>query len=48
MIDANSSNIKLVEFDASKQFDKDHKRSDAYGTLYYMAPEVLMVDYDEK
>lgn len=48
LIDGKSDNIKLVEFNASKKFAPGSKLTDAYGTLYYMAPEVLMVDYDEK
>ena len=47
-IDGKTDNIKLVEFNASKKFEAGKKLSEAYGTLYYMAPEVLMVDYDEK
>jgi calcium-dependent protein kinase len=48
LIDGKHENIKLVEFNASKKFDPGTKISEPYGTLYYIAPEVLMVDYDEK
>ena len=47
-IEGKSGNIKLVEFNASKKFEPGTKLSDTFGTLHYMAPEVLMVDYDEK
>lgn len=30
------------------KFEAGKKLSETYGTLYYMAPEVLMIDYDEK
>lgn len=48
LIEGKSKNIKIVEFGASQKFDAEHKMSSAYGTLHFIAPEVLMIEYDEK
>lgn len=48
LIVGRTDNIKLVEFNASQKFEPGVKISEPYGSLLYIAPEVLMVDYDEK
>jgi calcium-dependent protein kinase len=40
--------IKLIDFGCSKFFTKDQKLSDIIGTCLYIAPEVVLNDYDEK
>lgn len=37
-----------MEFGASQKFEPGTKMRSAYGTLPYIAPEVLMVEYTEK
>jgi len=48
--DAESNNIRLIDFGLSKHFDLDEgcKLSDAVGTPYTAAPEVIRGEYDEK
>lgn len=48
LINTQNYDIKLIDFSSSQQFDPNVKIKSACGTLYYMAPEVLMIDYDEK
>lgn len=42
------SAIKVVDFGTSRLFDPDKKMSQKIGTPYYIAPEVLDNNYDEK
>ncbi len=50
MINRNSNNfeIKLIDFGTAKGFDKGEKLTKFIGTSYYIAPEVLAENYDEK
>lgn len=46
---ADSSNsIKVIDFGASQKFDPSKKMNQIYGTAYYIAPEILKSDYNEK
>ena len=40
--------IKLIDFGTSKAFIKDDKMNAPMGTCYYMAPEMLRRNYDER
>jgi calcium-dependent protein kinase len=40
--------IKLIDFSTAKHFDKNKKLTKFVGTSYYVAPEVLEENYDEK
>lgn len=40
--------IKLVDFGTAQEFASDQKMKGAYGTAYYMAPEVIENEYNEK
>ena len=40
--------VKLIDFDSATFFDVSHQVRGYYGTTYYMAPEVILGDYDEK
>jgi calcium-dependent protein kinase len=42
------SNIKVIDFGTSKWFNKNERMKEKYGTPYYIAPEVLRKDYNEK
>ena len=43
------SPLKVIDFGLSKIFTKDnHKMTTKVGTAYYVSPEVLAGDYDEK
>ena len=44
---ANKNNIKVIDFGTSQKMRPNQKMSQAFGTSYYIAPEVLMSDYDE-
>lgn len=46
--DTIGSVIKVVDFGTSRGFDPDKKMSQKIGTPYYIAPEVLENNYDEK
>jgi calcium-dependent protein kinase len=50
MINKHSNNfeIKLIDFGTAKSFEKGDKLSKFIGTSYYIAPEVLAENYDEK
>ena len=40
--------IKLIDFGLSRKYSKNEKMHTILGTPYYVAPEVLKSDYDEK
>lgn len=40
--------LKIIDFGTSKIFDTDSKMTQKYGTAYYIAPEVLRREYNEK
>ena len=40
--------LKIIDFGTSKIFDSDMKMTQKYGTAYYIAPEVLRREYNEK
>ncbi len=46
--DENDFNIKLIDFGLSKKYNKNEKMHSVLGTPYYVAPEVLKGDYNEK
>ena len=52
LIDSIASNgevfIKVIDFGTSTLFNKEKKMSARLGTPYYIAPEVLNMEYDEK
>ena len=50
MINRSSHNfeIKLIDFGTAKSFEKGEKLTKFIGTSYYIAPEVLAENYDEK
>lgn len=46
--DPNAINIKLIDFGTCNFYEKDRKLSLRVGTPYYIAPEVLKKNYNEK
>ena len=46
--EAETLNIKLIDFGTSCLFDNETKLKKRLGTPYYIAPEVLNMSYDEK
>ena len=42
------ANIKVIDFGTSQVFNPDKKMSQKFGTPYYIAPEVLKKEYNEK
>ena len=44
----NNDHIKIIDFGTSQVFNKDKRMHQTYGTAYYIAPEVLNQDYNEK
>ena len=40
--------LKIIDFGTSKIFDSGNKMTQKYGTAYYIAPEVLRREYNEK
>ena len=40
--------IKIIDFGTAKIFDKNKKEKDVVGSSYYIAPEVLKQNYNEK
>lgn len=42
------SKIKIIDFGVSTKFVKDQKMKETLGTAYYIAPEVLLQNYDNK
>ena len=43
-----NAEIKLIDFGLSRKYDKEQKMHSILGTPYYVAPEVLKGEYDEK
>jgi calcium-dependent protein kinase len=43
-----ASNLKMIDFGVSTKFGKDKKLKETLGTAYYIAPEVLLQNYDNK
>lgn len=41
-------NVKVVDWGTAKIFQKEEKIKEKFGTLYYIAPEVLKRNYNEK
>ena len=51
LIDSTESNkmvVKIIDFGTSQVFDAKEKMTQAFGTCYYVAPEVLQEVYTEK
>ena len=46
--DKDDNQIKVIDFGTSQEFDPDKKMNQTYGTAYYIAPDVLIGDYNEK
>ena len=46
--DSNDFLVKLIDFGMATKFDPQEKLSNIQGTPYYLAPEVLKGEYDEK
>ena len=44
----NNNTIKVIDFGTSAKFDPSKKMKQTYGTAYYIAPEVLTSEYNEK
>ena len=40
--------VKIIDFGTAKLFEKNKKEKDVVGSSYYIAPEVLKQDYNEK
>jgi calcium-dependent protein kinase len=40
--------LKIIDFGTSRKFDPKKKMDKLAGTSYYIAPEVIKEDYDEK
>lgn len=43
-----NANLKVIDFGTSKKLDISRKLTSRLGTPYYIAPEVLKKNYDEK
>jgi len=43
-----SANVKVIDFGTSRRFDPSKKLTKTLGTPYYIAPEVLHKNYNEK
>lgn len=43
-----NANLKVIDFGTSKKLDATKKLTSRLGTPYYIAPEVLKKNYDEK
>lgn len=48
IVEDRNLDVKLIDFDSATFFDVSHQVRGYYGTTYYMAPEVILGDYDEK
>ena len=49
LIDSLNNNvIKVIDFGTSQKMNPQTKMNQAFGTSYYIAPEVLYTEYDEK
>lgn len=44
----NNNQIKVIDFGASQKFDPTKKMNQIYGTAYYIAPEILKSEYNER
>lgn len=44
----NNNTIKVIDFGTSCEFDPTQKMKQTFGTAYYIAPEVLTSEYNEK
>ncbi len=42
------STLKVIDFGTSQVFDPEAKMNQTYGTPYYIAPEILKGEYNEK
>jgi len=42
------SNLKVIDFGTAKHYKPNQKLEETFGTAYYMAPEVLTGNYDNK
>jgi calcium-dependent protein kinase len=40
--------LKVIDFGASMRFDPNKQMNQVFGTAYYIAPEILKFDYNEK
>lgn len=43
-----NANLKVIDFGTSRKMDSQKKLTKRLGTPYYIAPEVLKKNYDEK
>lgn len=43
-----NDHIKVIDFGTSQVFDSEEKMTQTFGTAYYIAPEVLKKQYNEK
>jgi len=48
LIDSSDNSLKLIDFGLSIRLPEGHKLRDRQGTPYYLAPEVLNKNYDDK
>lgn len=48
LIDGSDNSIKIIDFGLSKFIEEGEKCTDRQGTPYYLAPEVLIKNYDRK
>ncbi|CAK58777.1 unnamed protein product (macronuclear) [Paramecium tetraurelia] len=46
--DSSTSPLKIIDFGTSRKYDPSKKMTKKLGTPYYIAPEVLKQDYNEK
>lgn len=44
----NDNTIKVIDFGTSERFKAGEKMKQTFGTAYYIAPEVLTSEYNEK
>ena len=47
-VSKDSLEIKIIDFGLSKEFEKEEGLKSVVGTPYYVAPEILTADYDER
>lgn len=48
VVSENAEDLKIVDFGAAKILEKDEHSKAKVGSVYYIAPEILKKDYDEK
>ncbi|MCQ2821139.1 MAG: protein kinase [archaeon] len=48
LVDGNNLEVKVIDFGMGKHFNKSSNMVERVGTSYYIAPEVLKGNYDEK